>query len=227
MERPAPRLVAGLVAAALAACGGAAPPTIATVAIERALPAPPSSAPDQEHVAAPALHEIHGIGPIHVGQSKEQVVQILGRVSRVVSWEDEKSAFARADHLPDTNVIFAVGFDEVLVWDNPSEGMTIPFWKVYLRGGKVATIVLSASAWMAPSTVKVGFPPACFLRGDAKGIAATFGPPLITRDQNVYHHYLARGLTIIEVRGEITVFDIYGPLSDEERERVERAVTGR
>src|SRR5262249_25097936 len=141
----------------------------------------PSSAPDEKHVAAPAVHAIEGIGPIHVGQSKEEVNRILGPPSSVVSWEDEKTAFAKADYSPDTNVIFAVGFDEVLLYDKQPEGTAIPFWKIYLRGGKVATIVPTKFNFGTRPEEKVGFPPACFLKGDPKGIAATFGPALIDR----------------------------------------------
>jgi hypothetical protein len=172
------------------------------------------------------VHAIEGLGPIQVGMSKEKVLAILGTPSRVVSREDEAAAFKQAEYGTDNNIIFAVGFDELIVYEKPPEGMTIPFWKIYLRDGKVATFVVTAFSWdTPPPKEKVGFAPACYLKGDAKGIAATFGKGLLTRDRNVTHHYLARGISIVEVRGEIAVFDIYGSLSTGDQARIEAAIT--
>jgi hypothetical protein len=209
MRRSALWLVAGLL---VAGCARAAPPAVVTVA--------PARAPEPEPVQV-----IDGMGPLHVGQTKEEVLGILGAPSSVVSREAEADAFKQADYGTDDNIIFAVGFDELLVYEKPPEGMVIPFWKIYLRGGKVATIVVTAFSWDTPPAEKVGFAPACYLKRDAKGIAATFGPALRTRDKNVNHHYLARGITIVEVRDEIAVFDIYGKLSPADQARIEVALT--
>ncbi len=117
-----------------------------------------------------------------------------------------------------------IGFDEVHIWDRPPEGIGFPFWKVFVKDGKVVGFVVTAYGNESePTTAKtrVG---SCFLLGDESTITRSLGVDrVVVRDPKHAHatyHYPARGVSVIAKDGKVRVFQVYGRLPPEKLDRL-------
>jgi hypothetical protein len=232
----APRSIAilAIVAAPLLACAPAAtqPPTSQPV-LSIAVPATggASEVPDDPEEKPSELPDdaIRGMGDIYIGQKVDEVRRLLGPEDSSATADDERSAWQSSGYEPEEGLIFLIGFDHVLVYESPKTDANFPFWKIYTRDNRVVFIILTSYGFETMSLDRVGFPPSCFMLGDEKGIAATFGSRfLLVKDDEHGHetyHYLDRGISVITSEGQIRVFDIYGPVDPDDRERVRRAIS--
>lgn len=235
MSVPSRRVPLVIVAALVAPCacgpGPAAPPAeVAVIPIA----APPRAAPGALVAAeeeAPARPAIRGMGKIRVGQPVAEVRRILGPESRSVSAESEAREWTSAGYEPNAGLVFLIGFDSMLVYDTPPPGETLPFWKIYVKQGRVVFIILSSFSDYGNDVVlsRVGFPPSCFMMADEAEVERTFGKSASrvedTPHGHTTYHYLDRGVSVIAVEGQIRVFDIYGPIEGRRRATFHKALT--
>lgn len=215
---------------------GAPAPASPVVAVAVAVPAavPVAAAAEEpeaegEEEAARGGEVISSLGPLRIGQPAAEVTKLLGEPSRVVTDDEEADGWRRSGYDPDQELVFLLGFDELLVYDNEPEGLP-PYWKFFIRGGRV--MMIKASGFVAnPEKIKdVGFAPACYLTAPAEGVVKTFGRADAVADENEgkqqVYTYLNRGISVIVVDGAIQVFDIFGALSVKERQRLRGAIKG-
>jgi len=209
-----------LVALILAPACAASPPLPSAGATLVAISTSPPAAempelPAHEDPPAADGRVITGMGDIHIGQPIEEVRRLLGPETETLSEETDREGWREQNYDPDQELVFMLGFDTLLVWNELSEAVKLPFWKIYAREGRVIYMVLSAFTAELDVT-GVGFPPSCFMSREPSAIDATFGPGHIhERDEKhgyESYHYLDRGITVITVDDEIGVFHIYGAI---------------
>ncbi|EYF07191.1 Hypothetical protein CAP_0670 [Chondromyces apiculatus DSM 436] len=171
---------------------------------------------------------IQALGEIHVGQSVNEVRSLLGREARLVPEREERDLWQHSGYDPDRELVFVLGFDEVLVYESVPPGWP-PFWKIYVQEGRVVLFKVTAYQEGAEGLASVGFPPSCFLTRSPAGVKQTFGQPDVwVRErhgsQQVFH-YLGQGISVVVVEDAIQVFDIFGELPLARRERVHHALS--
>jgi hypothetical protein len=229
-----PALIAGLALLA-AACGPKpAPPSVPVVAIAAADPTVIALASDPEppREARASVSTVNGVGRIHLGQSAAEVRALLGPETSLVTREDEEHRWIEAGYEPDKSIVFLLGFEQLMVYDDPPPKAEAPYWKLYLQHDRVMYLVVTAYGSEAlPMTRKTGFPPDCFLLGPESGVRRTFGEAdAVSVDDNHEHttyHYLATGLSVIASADQIRVFDIFGPIDPERRDGFARLLEKR
>lgn len=229
-------LLAAAAASALACAPAGREPASAPVTTV-AVPAPPAevaaegTGPDEPEQKGPARHKkvIQGLTEVYIGHSTEEVRRALGPEDKVVSEQAERDAWTASGYDPDEGVVFLLGFDEILVYDTPKAGQTIPFWKLYMRDNRVVFMILTSYGFEGLSLGKIGFPPSCYLLEDAREIAVTFGDGSILVKDGAHghdtYHYVDQGISVITSGRQIRAFDIYGSLTPAERDRIQRALS--
>jgi hypothetical protein len=211
--------------------GASAEATVVSIAV----PPPPAELPaasgrDTDDPPADGRGLVTGLGRLHIGQPIDEVRSLLGPETELLSEETDREGWQEQGYDPDEELMFLIGFDALLVWNEPPEGADLPVWKVYAREGRVVYIVLSSFTAAEMDVSRVGFSPSCFMRRKADPMEAACGPGYLHEQDEEHghesYHYLDRGLTVITVDGEIRVFNIYGALGPGARARF-RQVLGR
>ncbi|AKT43825.1 hypothetical protein [Chondromyces crocatus] len=224
------RLSLAAILAGTTACSASAPPSgqpAHTVTV--ALPEPGTDEGAAPGEATPTAHQtIQSLGPLYIGQAVEEVRSLLGREASLVQHDEERDRWRSSGYDPERELVFALGFDEVLVYENPAPGLP-PIWKVYVHEGQVRMLKASVLLHAMTGLETIGFPPSCFLTRPGHGVIQTFGQPdVLVRDHGERQqtfHYLGRGLSVIVDKGSIQVFDIFGALPVAKREQVRRQIT--
>jgi len=235
--RAFPGALLAAVAALAAACAPAVREPASAQVISIAVPAPAAevtamdAGPDEPQEPPRAQHGkvIQGIADIYIGQPADEVRRLLGPEDDVVTPDAERTSWTSSGYDPEEGAVFLLGFDKILVYNDPKAGQTVPFWKIYTRAERVMFIILTSYGFEAMSLEKVGFPPSCYLLGNDRGITATFGNrPILVKDAEHGHdtyHYLDQGISVIASEGQTRVFDIFGALTAAERSRLDRALS--
>jgi hypothetical protein len=210
----------------VAGCGAADANTPTVVTIPSGAPAPPS----EPGLAAPGAAVVEAMGPIHVGQPISEVRAAFGPETRVATYAEETSEFDAAGYGARANILVLLGFDQVLVWETPPQGVGIPFWKVYVRDGRVVGfVVTSYGSENDPTTAKTSVANTCFLLGDEATIKQTFGAdPVVVHDGahgHATYNYLSRGVAVLAKEGKVRVFQVFGRLSAEKQAKARALLT--
>lgn len=232
---PSRRAPFHLALALTAACaspraGAPAEATVVSIALPpppAEMPAPPAAEGEGDPPAA-ARGLVTGMGRVHIGQSIDEVRRILGPETETLSEDTDREGWREQGYDPDQELMFMIGFDTLLVWNEPSEGADLPVWKIYARGDRVVYIVLSSFTSSEMDVTRVGFAPSCFMMRAAGSIESACGSGFLhEQDEEHNHesfHYLDRGLTVIAVEGQIRVFNIYGDIGPGPRARFRQAL---
>lgn len=205
--------VAALVASMGSGCAASPAPRIA----ESEIPTPHEASP-RVFVAEDAKGDprvsglVTGLEELHVGMSTGQIVDRVGKPERTASHEEEAADWAEAGYATNRSVIFANGFDQVLVF----EPKTVPLFKAYSAHGKVRAlkfVYYGSEASLEERPVGFG---ACVLGADANTVEQVFGIPEAKHHEDGMSaldklHYFARGISITVEEGKVVVFDIYTP----------------
>jgi hypothetical protein len=164
---------------------------------------------------------ISEVGGLRLGATLKAVRAKLGKEEQHISAKEEAESWSEIGYRPERSAIFHTGFDTILVFNNDAPKMDFPFWKVFLRAGRVVGIKLSSFGYdRVPSIRKVGWPPSCFMLGEPNGVVATFGSGAVVEPDPAHRQtnytYLDLGVEIIVVDERIRVMTIFEPLAQSE-----------
>jgi hypothetical protein len=171
--------------------------------------------------ATPRAAPISEVGGLRLGVTLKAVRAKLGKEEQRISAQDEAEGWSAIGYRPARSVLFHTGFDTILVFNNDKPKMDFPFWKVFLRAGRVVAIKLASFGFDRVRSIrKVGWPPSCFMLGEPSGVVATFGPGALVEPDPAHgqtnYTYLDLGVEIIVVDETIRVMTIFDPLGASE-----------
>jgi hypothetical protein len=189
-------------------CGGAQPGPVEPRPVIEVPPAPASEPP----AVAVRTDAVKGLAGLEIGMSTQALFERMGQPERTASQEEEREEWEAAGYSTARSIIFANGFDRVLVF-TPGR---VPLFKAFATGESVVAlkfVLYGAEEFLAEKPV--GFD-ACVLGAPASAAIKAFGEPEITQHEQAMSsldklHYFDRGITVTSEKGKIVVFDLYAP----------------
>jgi hypothetical protein len=78
---------------------------------------------------------VTSLGPLRIGQSSEEVRKLLGNPASGIEQDVEAAGWRENGYDPNREMVFLLGFDEVLVDGSPRTDLP-PYWKLSCGTGE-------------------------------------------------------------------------------------------
>ena len=181
-----------------------------------------AAAPAPEKTPAP-FATIHGFQPgvgsatITIGQTPEQVTNLLGEPEKKVTFQEERDAWEDYGYNTREEVVFHIGFDYYLQYSPSTNIVGDPAWKIFFKDGKVNYIIFSSFIY-EDTMPQPGQKSQYLFGGTEHDIAASLGDIYFKHVDDVGNtnfYFFDQGVCIMIVDGSIRVINIFAPLSAE------------
>jgi hypothetical protein len=161
-----------------------------------------------------------GISPFVIGASLSDIEESLGDPTQVVSFDEEKTKWEESGFDTKKNLPFFIGFDKVIVYDDPKDKTPVPIWKFFLKNDRVVYMIFSSFGYDINDVKKYYVKQGCNMGGSGDDVEKIFSFKFYyVLDNNEHENYylFADGALIIVTEKTTTVFHIFAPL-DSSRE---------
>ena len=169
-----------------------------------------------------------GIGQLSIGDMSSHVAEVMGKHKRKISYLEEKQSWEGFGFNTDKELIFNIGFDYSLEYNEHNNKTDYPIWKIYFKNDKVVCITISSFIYDIYDNTKyrkIGIPPHCNFLGSKNDMTKTLGEDFFeyvdsAKDVNCF--YFDKGVSIVLTAGVIRTIIIFKPLSDNQKINVTR-----
>ncbi len=161
-----------------------------------------------------------GIGQISIGDLLLYVTKVMGKNKKKISFLKEKQIWDDYGYDTDQELLFDIGFDYFLEYNEDYNKTDYPIWKIYFKRDKVVYITLSSFIYNNIKSRKVGVPPQCYFWGSKLDMIKTLGSEYFEyadSANNINYFYFDKGISIVLTRDKIRTITIYKPLSNNQK----------
>lgn len=113
-----------------------------------------------------------GYGQVKIGMSIDELKELIGVETAIISYEDEKASYIDSEYDPLTNLGFLIGFDNVYLFQNDN---AFAVWKVYVKKNKVVYMNISSYTATLPIISELTIQDSLKFFQGTKEMEASFG----------------------------------------------------
>ena len=182
-----------------------------------AAPSPEPAKTEPPSAAMKGFQPGAGSANVTIGQSPEQIKNLLGEPEKRVTFQEERDGWEDFGYNTRVEVVFHLGFDYYLQYSPPTNNAGDPAWKIFFKDGKVNYIIFSSFIY-EDTMPQPGRKSEFLFGGTEKDIAASLGEIYFKHVDDVGNtnfYFFDQGVCIMIVDGSIRVVNIFAPFSAE------------
>jgi outer membrane protein assembly factor BamE (lipoprotein component of BamABCDE complex) len=163
-----------------------------------------------------------GVAEITIGTPSQKVFDILGQPIRKSTFQEEKETMLKRKLIPNTELVFFLGFDYVVEYSKSANKTYYPIYTVYFKDEKVVYMILSSYGYDENKCKKFGIASSLFFSNGKEQMQKSLGRSYISTNPgtgNFLYDYFAKGISLFLNKNEIRTMHIYAPLDKREQRK--------